>query len=117
LGQTPNFIGDGRTLTREQNVADSSGVSTLLLSPVLDLRAAEPLAQELRALRGKPIEIDASKVERIGGLCAQLLLASRNAWQADELAWSIIDPSPEFEECLDVLSISLGQEKNKEQAA
>ena len=37
------------------------------LPAVLDLRAAAPLADELKALRGGDVEIDGSEVRRLGG--------------------------------------------------
>jgi len=46
------------------------------LASNLDLAAAKPLWTELVATRAQPIEIDASNVERLGGLCLQVLLAA-----------------------------------------
>lgn len=66
------------------------------LSPVLDLGAAAPLWSSLCEARGRPIEIDASHVERIGGLCLQVLLAARAQWQADGHPFSIVQPSAAF---------------------
>ena len=56
---------------------------TLILAEVLDLNAAEPLKAELLALRGHPLTLDASGVERLGGLCLQILLSARKTWAAD----------------------------------
>ena len=58
---------------------------TLILSDVLDLNAAEPLKAELLALRGHPVVLDASAVQRLGGLGLQVLLAARKTWAADGL--------------------------------
>lgn len=66
------------------------------LSPVLDLAAASPLAAELVHLRGHPIEIDASQVERLGGPCLQVLLAAKATWSGDHLGFRVIHPSQEF---------------------
>ena len=55
----------------------------LELDPVLDMNAAAPLKSALLERRGQPIEIDASKVQRLGGLCLQLLLAARRSWADD----------------------------------
>ena len=38
------------------------------LTSVLDLRAAKPLWAEVSAARGQALEVDASEVERLGGL-------------------------------------------------
>ena len=55
----------------------------LTLAPVLDLNAAEPLKAELLARRNQELTLDASGVERLGGLCLQVLLSARRSWAAD----------------------------------
>ena len=56
---------------------------TLILADVLDLNAAEPLKAELLALRGNALTLDASAVQRLGGLCLQVILSARQTWAAD----------------------------------
>ena len=56
---------------------------TLVLEPVLDLKAAAPLKAALLERRGQPLTIDASGVQRLGALCLQILLAAHHTW-ADE---------------------------------
>jgi chemotaxis protein CheX len=72
--------------------------SMLQLEPVLDLGAAERLHGQLMALRGQPLEIDASQVERLGGLCLQVLLSARNTWRADSQPAVISQASTAFED-------------------
>ncbi len=55
-----------------------------------------PLAASLRAQRGKPVTLDASAVERLGGQCLQILLAAARAWSADGAAFHIASPSSAF---------------------
>ena len=62
---------------------------TLILPDVLDLNAAELLKAELLALRGHPLTLDASAVERLGGLCLQVLLSARKTWAADGVNLSL----------------------------
>jgi len=57
--------------------------ASVVLPPVLDIRAAGPLQAEILGLRGQPLTIDASAVERLGGLCLQVLLSARSTWAAD----------------------------------
>ena len=57
--------------------------AVLALPAVLDLRAAGSLKTDLLALRGRPVVLEAGAVERLGGLCLQILLAARNTWAAD----------------------------------
>jgi chemotaxis protein CheX len=49
-------------------------------------------------LRGGPIEIDASQVERLGGLCLQVLLSARQTWAADGHSARLSQTSPAFDD-------------------
>ena len=49
---------------------------SLALAPILDLKAAGPLRGALLERRGHPLELDAADVQRLGGLCLQVLLAA-----------------------------------------
>lgn len=76
---------------------------TLSLSPVLDLNAAAPLRSLILMYRGQDLELDAGSVERIGGLCLQVLLAARQTWAADQKTLRIKDlPEP----CQDALRLA-----------
>ena len=55
----------------------------VILPAVLDLQHAEPLRQELLALRGQSVVIDGSAVERLGGLCLQVLISAQQSWATD----------------------------------
>ena len=70
----------------------------LLLEPVLDLGAAERLYGQLLEVRGNPLDIDASQVERLGGLCLQVLLSARNTWRADGQPAVISQTSTAFDD-------------------
>lgn len=83
--------------------------STLKLSPVLDLNEASILHGKLLELRGKPIEIDASAVERVGAQCVQILVAAQRNWQADRLDFSFSDRSDVFEKTLKLIGIDMDQ--------
>lgn len=69
---------------------------SLSLPPVLDLPAAGPLAKELLAARGNEVAIDASKVERFGALCLQVLLSAQKTWTEDGKRIAVISPSVAF---------------------
>ena len=66
------------------------------LPQILDFAAATPLRQELANLRGEPLELDGSSVERLGGLCLQVLLSAQATWAADGQAFRIVGPSTAF---------------------
>lgn len=66
---------------------------TVQLAPVLDMKAASTLADELMLARGSDLQIDGSAVERIGAQCLQVLLAARQTWRTDEAALVIVAAS------------------------
>lgn len=66
------------------------------LAAVLDIRAAEPLKADLLALRGQPVVLDVSNVERLGGLCLQVLLSARRTWAADGHALTLTGDAAAF---------------------
>ncbi|MHC3126374.1 chemotaxis protein CheX [Brevundimonas sp. GN22] len=69
---------------------DSAIVS---LPAVIDLRTVEQLKADLMAQRGHPVALDASSVERVGGLGVQLLLSAIKTWQADGKSLTFINVS------------------------
>ena len=72
-------------------------MSTLIALPaVLDLRAADPLKAQLLAVRGQETALDASAVERLGGLCLQVLLSALATWRADGQSLTFINVSEAF---------------------
>lgn len=68
----------------------------LRLAEVLDLKAAVPLRSALMEARGAPVQIDASSVQRVGGLCLQVLMSARQTWVLDGAPLRIVNPSTEF---------------------
>jgi chemotaxis protein CheX len=72
--------------------------AAITLPDVLDIQAIEPLRAALLAARGRPLALDGSRVERLGGLCLQLLLSARSTWVEDGLALTLVSPSPAFAE-------------------
>ncbi|HYD88804.1 MAG TPA: STAS domain-containing protein [Vitreimonas sp.] len=80
-----------------------SDTACLRLTSVLDFRAAQPLKASLLEHRGKPLELDASDVERFGGLCLQVLAAARASWAAEGHAFAIANPSEAFSSALTLM--------------
>lgn len=70
----------------------------IVLASVLDMNAAEPLKAALLAVRGQVVVLDASNVERLGGLCLQVLLSARKTWAADGVELTIAPQSEAFSE-------------------
>jgi chemotaxis protein CheX len=80
------------------------------LPEVVDLVAVAPLRSDLIALRGEDVDLDASAVQRIGGLGVQLLLSAAATWRQDGRAFSAVRRSPAFEEALRLTGATLGDE-------
>lgn len=74
--------------------------ANIRLPAVLDLAAAAPLKESIAAVRGQAVEIDASDVERLGGLCLQVLAAARTAWTAEGHDFRIVNASEAFSSAL-----------------
>lgn len=72
----------------------------LTLPPRLDLPAARPLADDLRARDGRPLDIDAGEVSHLGGLCLQVLLAAAQSWRKAGQPLRLTRRSPAFDEAL-----------------
>ncbi|WP_459674041.1 STAS domain-containing protein [Acidisoma sp. 7E03] len=83
-----------------------SPIETLSLPTVLDLKAASQLQQEFLAKRGGALQVDGSKVERIGGLCLQVILAAHAAWLADGQDLVLAPLSAELQAGLVLLGVS-----------
>ena len=70
----------------------------MLLPETLDLKAAGPLRGVLMQARGAALELDASGVQRLGGLCLQVLLSAEATWATDGHSFVISAASPAFAE-------------------
>jgi chemotaxis protein CheX len=80
----------------EPIVAAPSAGAVVGLPPILDLKAASQLRDEFCAAKGGPLDVDASKVQRLGGLCLQVLLSAQRSWAVDGKPFRVVDPSPDF---------------------
>jgi chemotaxis protein CheX len=65
----------------------------IALSPTLDLRAAAPLKAEILAARGQAVTLDGSAVQRLGGLCFQVLLSALKTWRDEGQSLTFINAS------------------------
>ena len=83
-------------------MAEPAKSNVYVLPEVLDLKAASALAQRFIGFQGRALTLDASRVERIGGLCLQVLLSARLAWKVDRVPFGVVNPSPAFSESLEL---------------
>jgi chemotaxis protein CheX len=74
----------------------------------LDQPAAAPLAEAFLKRVGEPLAIDASRVNRLGASCLQVLLAAARAWKSEGDALTLQDPSVRFLEDLNLLGLEPG---------
>jgi chemotaxis protein CheX len=81
---------------------------TLVLPEVVDLVATGPLHKELSGLRGEDLQLDASGVQRMGGLGLQLLLSAAATWRSDGHRLTALNASPAFNETVRLSGASLG---------
>jgi len=86
-----------------------SAEQKLQLPEVLDITCAGPLAESFLAMRGAKLAVDAARVQRVGAQCVQVIMSAVSTWRADEVAFSVIDPSPEFRDALSLLGIGLAE--------
>jgi anti-anti-sigma regulatory factor len=73
---------------------------TYALPAAINTANVVELRNALAERRGAPLGIDASAVERIGGLGLQLLLSASRTWSGDGQVFSILNPSQAFTEML-----------------
>lgn len=81
----------------------------LSLAPRLDLPAANPLAEAIRARTGQALDLDAGNVAHLGGLCLQVLLAAAASWRAAGQPLRISPRSQAFEEALAMFGLAPAQ--------
>lgn len=74
----------------------AAGAAVVELPAILDLKAAAQLRDEFCAAKGGPLDVDASKVQRLGGLCLQVLLSAQRSWDVEGKPFRVVDPSPDF---------------------
>lgn len=74
--------------------------STFALPPVIDTASAAALKSGLLDHRGQDLAVDASAVQRIGGLGLQVLLSASRLWSAEGRAFAFTNPSDPFNEML-----------------
>lgn len=71
-------------------------MNEIVLNSSLRTEQAGQLLDSLKAAKGADLRIDASKVEFLGGVCLQSLLAAAETWRADAASFAITDPSEAF---------------------
>ncbi|MDM9619026.1 STAS domain-containing protein [Rhizobium sp. S96] len=79
----------------------------LSLAAVLDLNEATALRDKLLGMRGSDVSIDASAVERVGALSAQVLMAAAKTWDQDKLAFTFTKVSDAFQKTMQLIGVDI----------
>lgn len=84
----------------------SEAPTILKLPAVLDLNAASRLHEQVVALNGSDIAVDASQVTRVGAQCIQVLMAAAESWRNAGKTFSVNQSSETFARTLQLLGVS-----------
>ena len=79
---------------------------TIELPEALDLPAAASLAESLLKHVGEDLAIDASKVQRLGASCLQVLLSAVRTWKAESTSLTLANGSERFIDDLRLLGFT-----------
>ena len=79
---------------------------TIELPDALDLPVAASLAESLLKLVGEDLAIDASKVQRLGASCLQVLLSAARTWRAESTSLTLVHGSERFIDDLRLLGFT-----------
>ena len=99
-------------------MSKATEVNKVLLDPVLKSENSIGLWNQINSHKGKNVKIDAAKVERLGGLCLETLVAASLAWKKSGVNFEIINVSDRFLKDVDLLGakdllpICQGEEKS-----
>lgn len=83
----------------------TGGAAKFELPAIMKIENCEELHAFLVTAQSQDIEIDCSKVERLGGLAAQMLLVADVSWRHKALSVTLKDPSSGF--CRDLARLGL----------
>jgi chemotaxis protein CheX len=78
----------------------------LQLPATVDAQAAEPLINQLAALRGQPLTIDASALAKLSGMGLQVLLSAKASWAADGQVLAVENLSPAVQASLALCGVA-----------
>lgn len=79
------------------------------LPPLMTSGYAAELIGNLQTMRGRPIALDASSVQKAGALCLQVLLSARKTWKADGQPFCMTGVSEEMASRWQLFGLPLGE--------
>lgn len=80
--------------------------ASLTLAPRLDLSSVAAFAAQIESCQGADLTLDAGRVEHLGALPAQLLVAATRHWQAAGHRLTVAPRSAAFADALTVMGLA-----------
>lgn len=80
--------------------------TNLTLDAKLDLRAADPLKENILTNRGQDLTLDAKEVTQLGALCLQVIRSAAKTWAQDGKTLTFSNASLECAEQLNLLGFN-----------
>lgn len=102
------------TETAPEAALDPGTSSRLHLESRMTVQHASALLENLQALEGQDVDLDASSIVSVSTPCLQILLAASEAWHSAGRRLRVTDPSTDFLMALDHLGISLDALQSQE---
>lgn len=84
---------------------EKAGYCQITLDAKLASRAAPGLYAELAQHKEEILVLDASKVEQIGALSMQILVAAAKSWGDRGIEFEVVDPSAAFVESAETIGL------------
>lgn len=82
-------------------------MTIIALSESLDFTAADSLLEQVKEARGQDLQLDASRVNRLGAACLQVLLSAAMTWASDGKIFQLTPRSPPVDEFLRLMGAEL----------
>lgn len=89
------------------NLHDQDDFISMILPKKLDHEASQALRAEILDHQGQNLALSAAHVEFLGGAGAELILATRAAWDAQDCDMTVVSPSAAFQKA--ALQLGLDQ--------
>ena len=77
--------------------------ATFDLPAVLNVEACQNLDAFLQQATGTPVTLDCGAITRMGGLAAQLVHMAATDWAAQDVPFTLANPSADCRNCLELL--------------
>ena len=80
---------------------------SIALPESLDFDAAGPLLDQIKSAKGADLELNASRVSRLGVACLQVMLSAEKTWREEGHALRLTERSPAIDDFLRLMGADL----------